>query len=333
MKATKNLKNTPKVLIVIPCLKIDDLTRICLMHCLKLDYPNYEIAVLPDYVDEGDDTYTLDRRVHIIATGHISPLRKRLLACKAIECDIVAFIDSDAYPASDWISNAIKHFSDKEIAAVTGPNLTPEGSTLQERASGLILSSWLGGGTEALRYSRRSQACYVKEAPMCNLIVRRSIIEKLNDLPDVYPGEEIVFCGKIVQDLRKKILYDPSVIVYHHRKPLFVRHLKQIWNYGFIKGIMFKRFPKYVRTIFLLPSCMLMGLILGGILSLFNQLVMLIVSLTFLTYIILCFITGIRHGIREHSAKITFLVFLGIVLTHLCYGLAFIRGVLTRKRI
>lgn len=43
------------VSIIIPCKNVDDYTRECIEYCRRLDYPNFEIILLPDYSTEAID--------------------------------------------------------------------------------------------------------------------------------------------------------------------------------------------------------------------------------------------------------------------------------------
>jgi cellulose synthase/poly-beta-1,6-N-acetylglucosamine synthase-like glycosyltransferase len=53
------------VSIIIPCKDVDDYTRECIEYCRRLDYPNFEIILLPDYSTEAIDG------VIILATGPV----------------------------------------------------------------------------------------------------------------------------------------------------------------------------------------------------------------------------------------------------------------------
>ena len=95
-----------KVSIIIPCKKIDEFTERCIKECLKLEYDNYEIIVLPD--DKESKKYNW--RVKIIPTGKQKPAYKRNKGMEVGKGYFFAFIDSDAYPKKDWLKNSIKYF-------------------------------------------------------------------------------------------------------------------------------------------------------------------------------------------------------------------------------
>ena len=52
----------------------------------------------------------------IVSTGSITPAAKRNIGIANSIGEICAFIDSDAYPRRDWVSNATKYFNDPRVA-------------------------------------------------------------------------------------------------------------------------------------------------------------------------------------------------------------------------
>lgn len=314
---------------MIPCKTLDISTRECIDHCLKMEYSNYEILVLPDYFDKSEK---IDERVHVIPTGTVKPMAKRFMAGSASHGTFCAFLDSDAYPSKHWLRNAMCHFSNPDISAVVGPSLTPD-DDLMAQASGLVLASPLGGGSESIRYGQsNSHVRYIREAPTCNFIIRKSVLNAIKDLvPDIWPGEEIVLCGRVTNDLKNKIIYDPNVVVYHHRRRLFLQHLRQIWKYGAVKGYLLKKYPQYVRSVFFLPSFLVLGLFGGLPWAMLNPVAAYVYFSLSLVYVFILLINSVFVGLRKKSIKVAFLVMAGTITTHICYGLAFIRGILSKN--
>jgi glycosyltransferase involved in cell wall biosynthesis len=323
-------KEEPMISIIIPCKTIDTRAMKCITHCLEMEYANYEIYLLPDYLSNSEK---LDKLVHVIPAGPIKPMLKRFKACSMSNGDFCAFIDSDAFPAKRWLRDAVHHFKNPDVAAVAGPTMTPKDDDTLAKVSGLILASPFGGGSASMRYNpSNSQIRFVQEAQTCNLIIRKSIANDSKDIiPDVWPGEEIVLCDMITKGLQKRIIYDPRVIVYHYRRKLFVPHLLQIWRYGAIRGYLLKKYKQYVRPIFFLPSLLVLGLVGGLPLTLLNSTVSNIYVLLLIAYFSLLLGNSIYAGLREKSIKVTLLVFIGVILTHLCYGLAFIKGLFQKN--
>jgi GT2 family glycosyltransferase len=246
--------------------------------------------------------------------------------------EILAFIDSDAFPSVSWLKNAVKYFESADVAAVGGPGITPESDSLMQKASGEILSSLFGGGGLSFRYAvkelRKSD-----DLPTVNLLVRKSVLEELGGFDSSYwPGEDTYFCLLVTRKLGGKILYAPDVVAFHHRRSLFIPHLKQVASYGLHRGYFAKRFPETSRRIaYFLPSILAVGLPIGLALALLNSIFRTIFLSALTLYVLASFLTGLAAGLRRKSLRIWAAVFLGIIMTHICYGLSFIRGLCSRK--
>jgi hypothetical protein len=131
--------------------------------------------------------------------------------------------------------------------------------------------------------------------------------------------------------MEKKIVYDPQVVVYHHRRPLFVSHLKQVWGYGFVKGFLLKSHRKYIRLRFLAPSFLVLGIIVGLLLGMINPIINYAYIYSISAYVLLSLFNSVLTGMQQKSLKVIPLTFVGVIATHICYGLAFIKGVFSRK--
>ncbi len=310
-----------RVSIVIPCKEIDNYARESIEHCLALDYPDFEILLLPDSEPEFHHP-----QVKVLPTGAMGPAEKRDLATNHASGEILAFIDDDAYPAVHWLKEAVKHFVHDEVAAVGGPAVTPPSDGLLQKASGLVYSSFLSSGSLRARYTPRKQR-EVEDHPSCNFIIKKSVFQQLGGFSTFFwPGEDTKLCLEITNKLRKKIIYDPKVLVYHHRRKLFIPHLKQLWGYSVHRGYFAKKFPQTsFKPSYLLPSLFCLGLLFGSVASLFNP----VVKLIFLSALGVYLLLALLSSLQSKEIEAIPLVFLGIIFTHLTYGIGFIRGLLT----
>ncbi len=313
----------PKVSIVIPAKSFNKNLKECLKHCLDLDYPDFEIIVLPDSSFNAPHP-----KVKVIPTGLARPAEKRDIALSYCKGEVLAFIDDDAYPANDWLRNAIKYFQDSKVAAVGGPAVTPETDGLMQKASGLVYSSSLCSGNLAFRYVPKKQR-EVDDYPSCNLIVRKSILEEIGGFDtNFWPGEDTKLCLQITNDLRQKIIYAPDVLVYHHRRPLFAPHLKQVWRYALHRGYFAKKFPQTsLRVTYFIPTLFVLGLIFGLIAAWFNPISRILCIAVLAIYLF----SALLAGLQGRNPRIVLAVSLGIVVTHICYGLGFLKGLFSRR--
>ena len=104
------MPKNPLVSIIIPCKNIDDYSRECIGYCEQLAFESYEIILLPD-----DSPEEIIKGVKVIATGSVSPGRKRNIGVANSRGEFCAFIDSDAYPRRDWLTNALQYLENAEV--------------------------------------------------------------------------------------------------------------------------------------------------------------------------------------------------------------------------
>jgi GT2 family glycosyltransferase len=308
--------------IVIPLKSDNAYIRETIAAFKPLDYHDYEIIVLPD------EPYDWGAGVRVIATGAVGPAAKRDLALAYATGDILAFLDDDTYPGRDWLKNAVKYFDDPEVAAIGGPAITPPTDNLQQQASGNVYASFLGGGNYAYRYlSKETKA--VDDYPTCNLLVRRSVFESIGGFDTMFwPGEDTKLCLDIVKR-GLKIIYAPDVIVFHHRRPLFAGHLKQVRSYALHRGYFAKRFPETsLRPSYFLPTFLVVGFIAGIILSFIFPSFWLWCSAGIVIYLSAVVLSA---AMASHGIRLTLLTGLGMITTHLVYGVWFVVGLLSRR--
>ncbi|MFH0738937.1 MAG: glycosyltransferase [Candidatus Omnitrophota bacterium] len=295
----------------------------CVSRCLELDFPDFEVIILPDYSLQMN----LDARIRLIPTGEVTPPKKRDIGIREAKGDIVAFLDDDAYPTKDWLKHAAENFKDESVAAVGGPAVTPDSDSLMQKASGLVYSSGLVSGGFVYRYipGKRRE---VQDYPSCNLIVRKAVLKTLGGFnTNFWPGEDTKLCLDITKGMGKKIIYDPEVLVFHHRRSLIFPHLKQIANYALHRGYFVKRYPQTsFKLSYFLPSLFVLSAFAGVILSLFFAPLKITYLAGVLLYLFLVFSASISKGLGLFP-----LVFSGIILTHITYGLYFLRGLALKK--
>jgi len=312
----------PRVSIIIPCRNIDSYVQECIQNCLALDYPSFEILLLPDSLSSLEI-----RGVEIVPTGPVKPAAKRNIGTKKATGEFYGFIDSDAYPSRDWLKNALTYFQDPDVAGVGGASITPERDSLMQKASGAVYSSMMGGFRFAFRYSSK-QLQETDDLPSCNLIVRASVFNETGGFDENFlTGEDTKACMDIVYRQRKRLVYAPDVVAYHHRRPLFRPHLKQVWTYARHRGLFARIFPKTSRRLtYFIPSMLVIGLVAGLLLSSI-PVVRLLFTITYGAYLV----GMVVGGAATKNLKLFFIVPVGIFLTHATYGIGFISGLLAHR--
>ena len=313
------MKN-PYVSIIIPLYVIEDRFFKDLKKYNDLNYKNFEII----FVSDRKVLISGIKNAKLLLTNKKStgPAEKRDLAISRAKGVICAFIDDDAYPDPGWLKNAIAEFNNPNISAVGGPGLTPPEDHFWEQTTGLVYSSFFCGGVAQYRFVKGKRKL-VEDYPAYNLLVRTDALRKVGGYGSYfYGGEDTFLCLKLTK-AGYRILYSPSVVVYHHRRPLFFGYLKQIASVGKHRGYFAKRFPETSAIFwYFIPSALSLGFVFLLLTSLFNYQVGKIFIFSLFLFFILAWSSVIYKGPILNS----FFAAIGIILTHIFYGTSFIKG-------
>ncbi len=312
----------PPVTVVIPVKDWNEQVVECTRQCLKLDYPHFELWLIPDHlppppIQQQLDTWG-DARLRIVHVGPAIAPVQRNIGLSQCRTEIVAFSDSDAYPRPDWLKRAVPLLKD-DVGAVGGPNLLPPLAPWGERISDHVMRSPLGFGAAFVRHVPRPPH-FINELPTCNLLVRRLPGCQLPE--HVQTGDDMVFCANI-RARGMKILYDPDVVVFHHRRTIFKPLLTQFFFYGLFKGVLARSRHTASHLWNAAPAAWVLVLLaLVPVCHLLHTPWPLLPALLYLVAILL-------ESLRtSHSLRDLLPTLAAFCLCHLSYGIGYWRGLL-----
>lgn len=321
--------SSPTFSIIIPVKAINDYIRETVGHILGLADPDWELFIVPN--DPTVSEWT-DPRIRLIASGRVGPGAKRDMAAKVAQGDFIVFLDDDSYPKKDLLTVARRWINDPQVAALGGPAITPPEDGFLQRVSGAVFLSRFSGGSPE-RYLPVGGVREVQDWPSVNLIVRRSDFLAIGGFNTLFwPGEDTKLCLQLVKT-GKKIIYVPEMIVWHHRRPGFFAHLKQVGAYGLHRGFFVKRFPETSRKFeYFAPAALLifslltiLFLIVGG-----PKGVAFMLGAGWIVYSVA--LLKAFWDIHIQSGVAVALVAVGYTFgTHLVYGAQFLRGLVFTK--
>jgi glycosyltransferase involved in cell wall biosynthesis len=308
--------------IVIPAHRDGAAFRRCIEACLEQDYPDFEVVVASDH-----PLTELPEKVALVETNagaDSSPAEKRDAAFAKTSGDVLAYVDDDAYPRSDWLSRAASHFSDEAIQAVGGPGVTPPESPWPERVGGAVYESPAGSAFLRYRFLPLGER-RVSDHPAYNLLVRRKAIETVGGWGTTfYGGEDTVLCLKLAE-AGWLVHYAPDVVVFHQRRPILRPHLRQVANVGRHRGYFVRAFPATSRrAFFALPALAPAALVLGGLLL--RRRPAIGFALAASSYGLIA-----AESFRRHSASVALATPAVAAAHHVAYGTAFLRGLIGRQ--
>lgn len=310
--------------IIIDYKKSNPFVAECLAAMVKQTYPNYEIILESDYATK---LHFPKLKVVDYQGKYVPPALKRDHAGKIAKGEVLAFIDDDASPHPDWLKHMVADFSDHHITAVGGPGVTPPGVSWPEEASGWVSASPMGAGPYTYRFLPGKKR-FVDDYPSMNLAVRKSDFLAVGGFDSHYwPGEDTKLCLDLVHKLRKKIIYDPGVLVYHHRRPLWRPHLRQNGSFGLHRGFFARILPETsLRPVYFGPSLMVMGLIYLLVFPSLNRNLTSFGWLLFSGYLLGVLADSLWIIKKSGSLFQGVISFPAVFITHFWYGLRFLQG-------
>lgn len=327
----------PKVSIIIPVREIGHhLISENLPSIQKLKYTHFEVIILPNTkMPSHSKLETSHPWLRIVPTFDITgPAQKRNLGAKMAKGDILAFIDDDAYPKSNWLTNAVNIFMNKKVDAVCGPGVIPRGANFWEKTFDLLLTSSLGSGAYTYRFSPGHEQ-YVDDYPSMNFLIKKYIFNEIGGFnSNFWPGEDSKLCEELVYNKKRKILYSPDVLIYHHRRTNPLAFLIQHSQYGYHRGAFFAHGDKNSRHIsYLIPSGILIYFFVFFVITfafpkIFSDIGFIFI-LPILAYVLILILQTFWAIFKTDNLLLSICSSLFLVLTHLTYGIYFIKGFLS----
>lgn len=319
------MHNRPLFTIIIPVVSINDYIRETVSVVQTLTGPEWELFVNTNLPE--DNPWSQDSRIHVIHSGRVGPADKRDQASRLAQGQYLIFLDDDSYPNGDYLEVAERAVQETKADLIGGPGITPPTDTLMQKVSGAVFSSKLTGGNPE-RYLSIGKTREIDDWPSVNMIVRTSMFLSINGFDSPYwPGEDTFLCSKL-KSANAQMIYYPSLVVWHHRRPGFVRHLKQVGAYGLHRGYFAKRYPSNsLKLKYFMPSILTLLLITLPYVSLLLPQFQVWTG-TFVAIYLGTISLAMLATVPQHGCLVAVLAIPFVVGTHMSYGMQFLRGLL-----
>ena len=226
----------PLVSVVVCAYNAEETIDECLSHTTALDYPNLEIIV----VDDGstDETVALSTRyprARVLTIPHRGLSVARNEGIRAASGRIIAYLDSDAYPAPDWLYYLVLGFDSATVGGAGGPNVPP----LDDPFGAQQVARAPGGPVHVLLTDDRAE-----HVPGCNMAFWKTVLEEVGGFDPVYTsaGDDVDVCWKVL-DRDWEIAFHPAALVWHHRRSGVRNYLRQQRGYGRAEALVEARHP------------------------------------------------------------------------------------------
>lgn len=271
--------------------------------------------------------YPADKLEIIVARG-TQPSAQRNTALHAASGELVYFLDDDSIAPPENLRRAVPTFGKPDVAMVGGPNVCPEDAPALEQAFADVMGSWLAFGPSCARYRSVGvfRASSEKELILCNLLARRAEVIDAGGFDEtLYPNEENALMDELASRGRK-LIYDPGLIVWRRPRKTLESFRRMLLNYGRGRAEQFRMHPTLGSLPNFVPPAFVLYLAALPLLLLLSSWTVAL----FAWYLLAVFIQTLKTPNKQpaHLAK----VFPLIILTHICYGLGFWKGLFTDLR-
>jgi glycosyltransferase involved in cell wall biosynthesis len=267
----------------------------------ELDYPNYEVLVVPD----------------------LSPASVRAGVARA-GGEVIAFLGAGERPSGNWITATAPFLGRSEVSAVVAPRIAPhQGSRLGRAAAG-VAESRLGGGALYFR-SMPGNIRYVADFPTATIVVlkeRYAALEREVPLDEL--AAELTAAGE-------RVLYTPEAVSVAAPASLFRPHLRETLAYGRRRAEdLRRRGLRALRITTPLPILLVAFAATGPVALLVGGRLAAIWLVGAGIYLAALALSSIAAAFRFRSLTVGLLTLAGLAATHVAYAGGLAAGLLKR---
>lgn len=301
----------------------------CIKSILNQDYPKDCLEII--FVDgiSTDSTRNIIKQyteqypfIHLIDNPeHIVPPAMNI-GLNASTGDIIIRLDAHAEFPTNYFNRLTNALIELEADNVGGVCMTlPTSDNIVPKAIAAVLSSKFGMGNSSFRVGAKDVQ-QVDTVPFgC---WHRELFDKIG-----YFDEELIrnqddeFNGRIIKN-GGKIYLLPDVQIKYYARDKISKVSKMFYQYGLFKPLVNKKLgaPATIRQFF--PPILVLGVFLGGILSIiFNVLAIPYIGILFL-YIILALYSSLKSS--KNFIQILVQTYVYFVV-HISYGIGYLHGI------
>lgn len=312
----------PLFTIIIPVYNRPDEVDELLESLTKQSFTDFEVVVVEDGSKTKCDTvvekYQDRLNVKYFFKDNSGPGQTRNYGAERSSGEYLLILDSDCILPEGYTQAVYTELQTNPCDAFGGPDRAHSSFSPTQKAINYAMTSFFTTG--GIRGGKKKLDKFYPRS--FNLGIKKSVYDTLGGFSKMRFGEDIDLSIRIFDGGYSCRLF-PDAWVYHKRRTDLRKFFKQVHNSGIARINLFKRHPKSLKIVHLLPACFTLGIILLLILTFFWPWALCLIAL----YALMIFIDA---SFKEKSIKIGFLSIIASFVQLFGYGTGFLRAVWKR---
>lgn len=324
--------NVHTVSIICPVYNEEKFIDRCILSIVAQDYPKDSLevlfidgrstdktrAIIEKYTKEYSYIRLLDNPQQVVPYA----LNKGVEASKG---EVVMRIDGHCVYPTNYVSELVHYLYELEADNVGGVwNTQPAKETAICQAIALSSSHPFGvggsmhkiGASEIMETDTVPFGCY-----------KREVFEKAGLFDtELVRNQDDEFNGRLLNK-GGKIFLIPQVIINYTARDSLKKMRHMYYQYGLYKPLVNKKLGSPATTRQFFPLLFLLGLVVGGLLSLFSLWIRYVYVAVLLLYLLVGLVVGAMGAIRTHKPVITLLMPWVFFNIHVSYGYGYLKGI------
>lgn len=325
--------NTEIVSVICPIYNEEKYIEKCIESVLGQDYPQDRIEVLfvdgmstdrtREIVSEYSNKYTqirmLDNKLRIVPYS-------MNIGIEAAKGDVIVRIDGHAEYPTNYVSTLVHHLDVQEGAEnVGGVWITlPCNEKNVSYAIAEALSNKFGMGNATYRIGT-NKIRKVDTVPFgC---YRKSLFERIGNYDtELIRNQDDELNGRIIKN-GGKIYLIPDLKIRYFSRDKISKVRRMFYQYGLYKPLVNKKLGSPATARQFVPLLFLLGIVLGGILSVFSIYIMYTYFAVLALYLAIGLFIGCKYAVKYRRPMLTLLMPYVFANVHLSYGYGYLRGI------
>ena len=260
------------------------------------------------------EKYSSVMNIHYYVKPNSGPGQTRNYGAERSNGNYLLILDSDVILPKNYLAEIKAELEKEDADAFGGPDRAHSSFSDMQKAINYAMTSFFttggirGGKVKMDKFYPRS----------FNMGIKKDVYDALGGFSKMRFGEDIDFSIRIF-DAGYRCRLFPEAWVWHKRRTDLKKFFKQVHNSGIARINLYKKYPKSLKLVHLLPACFTLGTLFLLLFSIFYR-------WSFLLIVLYALMVMIDSAIQNKSLKIGIMSIAASFVQLIGYGTGFLRA-------